>query len=126
MSFLILFVVTGSRCLKGVVVLNIQTHMVSGWCLGNVVNLEARERLLCVVAASIADLDGISWFGGDESYFAYHHVLSHNLLAALIFSGVLAWFSIKRFKCFWLYFGIFHFHLFLDYRKADEGEYQTW
>lgn len=39
--------------------MHIQTHIVSGWCAANLLDLTPRERALAMVAASAADLDGL-------------------------------------------------------------------
>ena len=40
--------------------MHVQTHILSGWCVGNLAPLSPRERLICMTAASIADLDGLT------------------------------------------------------------------
>ena len=95
--------------------MHVQTHVMSGWCLGNCWKLSPRERLFCMLAASLADLDGLSLLVSREWYWDYHHKLCHNLLFGLIVSVTLTLFSKARWKTFWIYLGLFHLHLVLDY-----------
>ena len=95
--------------------MHVQTHIMSGWCVGNLFNLTPRERLFCVLASSLADLDGLSLAFGWEAYQDYHHVLGHNLPFATLLTIGLTIFSTHRTKAALLYFILFHLHLFLDY-----------
>ena len=63
--------------------MHLQTHILSGWCLGNALPLTGRERLFCMLAASLADVDGLSRVLGQEAYWKYHHTLGHNLPVAV-------------------------------------------
>ena len=91
-----------------------QSHVLSGWCLGNYLNVGPRERLFCMIAAGCADLDAVSRLAGQEAYWDYHHVVGHNLLVGLVAAGVLAALSRYRFKGFLAYLGLFHMHLLMD------------
>jgi hypothetical protein len=62
---------------------HLQTHLMSGWCVGNLLPLGARERLFCMIAAAASDLDGIGRVFGEEAYWRYHHVVGHNLAFAI-------------------------------------------
>jgi|ERR1051326_6356312 hypothetical protein len=101
--------------------MHIQTHVMSGWCFGNLLNLTPRERLFCMLAASLPDLDGLGILTGQEAYWEYHHVVGHNLPAALLVAGILTFFSTNRRKVFWVYLGLFHLHLVLDYFGSGPG-----
>ena len=39
--------------------MHIPTHILSGWCTGNLFDFKPRERLFCMIAATAADLDGL-------------------------------------------------------------------
>ena len=54
--------------------MHVQTHVMSGWCLGNYAKLSPRERFCCMLAASWADLDGLGIVAGAEFYWEYHHM----------------------------------------------------
>ena len=103
--------------------MHIPTHILSGWVVGNVLPLGARERLLCMVAASVADVDGLGRLVKEEWYWEYHHVLGHNLLFTTTVAMVLAAVSSrgKRVIGFFAYFGLGHLHLLLDYLGSGPG-----
>lgn len=101
--------------------MHIQTHVLSGWCVANAFRLTARERLFAMLAASLADLDGIGIFIHPDYYMRWHHVAGHNLLWALLLSALLTIWSTHRMKAFCLYFALFHLHLFLDYFGSGPG-----
>ena len=108
--------------------MHIQTHVMSGWCLGNYAKLTPRERFCCMLAASWADLDGLGMLAGPEVYWEYHHKLCHNLSFGLLLSAVLALFSGRRWRAFIVYLGLFHLHLVIDYFGSgpDWGYYYLW
>lgn len=95
--------------------MHIQTHLLSGWCFGNLFCINNRERFFCILAAVLPDLDGIGAILGQEQYWDYHHILGHNLFAGLLFSGILTVFSMHRVKAFLLYIGLFHLHVLMDF-----------
>ena len=101
--------------------MHVQTHIMSGWCVGNWIGMTARERLCCMIAASVADLDGLGILFGQEAYWNYHHKLGHNLAFAVMVSAVLAWFSLRRVFAFALYMGLAHLHLLMDYFGSGPG-----
>jgi hypothetical protein len=93
---------------------HIQTHILSGWCVGNCFRLAPRERLMCMLAAGLADLDGLSILGGQTAYETYHHTLAHNLIFAVVCSFMLAAFSPHRVKALLIYLALMHLHLVMD------------
>ena len=101
--------------------MHVQTHVMSGWCVGNLVQLTPRERVFCMLAASLADLDGLGYFFSAETYWDYHHKLTHNLLFGLVLVGVLTAFSTHRLKAFLMFLALFHLHLVLDYFGSGPG-----
>ena len=94
--------------------MHIQTHLLSGWCAADLLELTPRERLFAMLAATVADLDGLGVVVSVDYYAAYHHLLGHNLLFGVITSGIFTFFSSHRLKAFGLYFALFHLHLVLD------------
>jgi inner membrane protein len=108
--------------------MQIQTHVMSGWCLGNYAKLTPRERFCCMLAASWADLDGLGILAGPEMYWEYHHKLCHNLPFGLLLSAGLMLFSGRRWRAFVVYLGLFHLHLVMDYFGSgpDWGFYYLW
>ena len=101
--------------------MHIQTHMLSGWCAANYLDLTARERFLCMAAASVSDLDGLGIVFGEEAYWRYHHVLGHNLPFAVLCSVAFALVSAHRWTVLLLSLALFHVHFVLDYYGSGPG-----
>jgi len=101
--------------------MHVQTHILSGWCLGNLLPLTARQRVMCMAAASVADLDGLSILGGQNAYWDYHHRLCHNLPFGLIACGAMALLGPRRLFSMLVYLALFHLHLIMDYFGSGPG-----
>ena len=101
--------------------MQIQTHVMSGWCVASWFDLDPRERFFAMIAAAAADLDGLGILVSYDAYAAYHHVLGHNLLFGIIVPALLTTFSTHRRKAFWLFLGLFPLHLILDYFGSGPG-----
>jgi inner membrane protein len=101
--------------------MHVQTHIMSGWCVGNLFPLNPRQRLMCMIAASIADLDGLGILAGQEAYWNYHHKLGHNLAFGVAACIVLALLSRARLMVFALYLALFHLHLVMDFFGSGPG-----
>ena len=102
--------------------MHVQTHILSGWCVGNLIpHFTARERLFCMFASSLADLDGLSILGGQEAWWDYHHTLCHNLPFGLVLCLALTAFSTHRASGFLVYLALFHLHLLMDYYGSGPG-----
>lgn len=95
--------------------MHIPTHILSGWCVGSLFRLSARERLFCMIAAAVPDVDGISILFGEEIYWDIHHVWGHNLLLGVLAAVMLAAFSSRPLRLGMLYLALFHLHLVMDY-----------
>ncbi len=98
------------------------THVLCSWMLAQ--RGETRRDRACITLAGIApDFDG---FGIIPDFFtkesleptnmwgAYHHVLGHNLGAALVIMVVVASVAKQRVLTVWLAGVSFHLHLFCD------------
>ena len=101
--------------------MHIPTHILSGWCLGNLLPLTARERAFCMVAAAAQDLDGLGIIVSQELYWDYHHKLGHCAAFGVLLSAGLTWLSARRALAFVTYFSLFHLHLILDYFGSGPG-----
>ena len=101
--------------------MHIQTHILSGWCAANYLELTPRERFLCMAAASASDPDGLGIIFGEEAYWRYHHVLGHNLLFAVVCSAAFALVSTHRLTVLLLSLALFHVHFVLDYYGSGPG-----
>lgn len=80
--------------------MHVQTHILSGWVFGNLLPLRPRERLLCMIAASAPDIDGLGILYSEELYWDLHHKLGHCLLFGVALAIALV---------------PFHLHLLMDY-----------
>jgi hypothetical protein len=95
--------------------MHVPTHILSGWCAASLLRLTPGERLGAMIAASAADIDGVSIVFGEGAYQAYHHLLGHNLLWALAVPVGLSAFATHKVKAFVLYLSLAHLHLVMDY-----------
>ena len=101
--------------------MHVQTHVMSGWCVGNLFPLTARQRLACMIAASAADLDGLGILFGQEAYWKYHHKLAHDLAFGLLICLVLTLISRGKLPVFCLLLALFHLHLLMDFFGSGPG-----
>jgi hypothetical protein len=101
--------------------MHIPTHILSGWCVGNCVQFSPRERLFCMTAAAIADVDGLGFFVSDELYWRFHHYLGHNLFFGVAVSLLMAAWSRRRLAAFAMYVTLFHLHLAMDLVGSGPG-----
>jgi hypothetical protein len=101
--------------------MHIQTHILSGWCVGNLFSLTARERMFCMIAAAAADVDGLGRVISEEMYWDYHHKLGHGAAFGVLMAVMLASFSTHRARSCAVYLALFHLHLVLDYFGSGPG-----
>lgn len=103
--------------------MHFQSHVMSGWCVGNLFKLDKRERFFCMFAACLADLDGLAILGGWGCYQDWHHVLGHNIAFCTLLSLGMAFFSKHRIKAFFIYAALFGMHMLMDLFGSGEGWY---
>ena len=104
--------------------MHIPTHILSGWCVGNLIGkFTARERMFCMVAAAVADVDGLGRIVSEELYWDFHHRLGHNVFFAAIVAGAMAAASTRgrRLVGFVIYLLLAHVHIVLDYFGSGPG-----
>lgn len=101
--------------------MHIQTHLMAGWCWGNCFNLNPRQRLITMLAATAADLDGLGMLVSTELYWDWHHKLMHNIFAGIALAVIGSAFAGKKLKMFVVLFAIFHLHLIMDLFGSGEG-----
>jgi len=111
------------------------THFLLGWMVANTGKLERRDRTIVTLAGVAPDLDAfgivpeiltrgtshpLPWFS------QYHHILGHNIAAALV-AGVIAWAVAKRrWRTALLALFSFHLHLFCDIIGAKGPDGYGW
>ena len=100
------------------------THFLAGWLVANSCSLNGRERAMITFAGVIPDVDGLGLIAdvvtaGSEHpltwYSDYHHVLGHNIGAAIIVTAVASILATRRrFIAGVLALVSFHLHLVCD------------
>jgi hypothetical protein len=103
--------------------MHIPTHIISGWCVGATLSTTPRERIACMMAASLADLDGAGIVFGQEHYQRWHHVFGHNVFYGIVLAGLCSRLahSGRRAWVFVLCLALFHLHLVMDYYGSGQG-----
>ena len=112
------------------------THALLSWLTANSApSLTRRERGLVTLAGVVPDLDAIGaipqlltarsahpvYWGSD-----LHHVHGHNLHAAAVTAGLVAWRAERRVLAGALAFAAFHLHLLCDLVGSRGGDGYTW
>jgi len=97
------------------------THALAGWCVGNLLRTTERERAACMAISLFPDVDGIGLVISQRAYLQWHHVLGHNLLVGLIASALLALLTRSDLRIGVLYLALFHFHLGMDLVGSGTG-----
>src|SRR5438874_7266388 len=87
------------------------THAFVSWWTANVIPLSRRDRLVVFLAGILPDLDGLTLLHSEEAYIRYHHVVSHNLLGCLLWTGFAALLAKQRARCAALACLCWHLHL---------------
>jgi len=98
------------------------THLLVGWGTAELAPLPRRDRALVALAGVLPDFDGagilVDFATGTAPsaglYAQYHHVLGHNLAAALVVSGLAFAWAERRALCAALVCLAFHLHLLGD------------
>ena len=101
--------------------MHVQTHLLSGWVAGNALPLGRRERLFCMAAATLPDVDGVGRVWSEELYFDLHHKLGHNVFFFALVAAVLAALSRRKPLAFAAYFVLGWLHFALDYLGSGPG-----
>jgi hypothetical protein len=102
------------------------THAFISWWTANVVALSRRDRLVVFLAGVLPDLDGLTLLRSEEAYIRYHHILAHNLLACLVWTGLAAALARQRAICSALTFLCWHLHLACDYFGSAGPGPEVW
>ena len=103
--------------------MNPATHLLASWALSTAdPQFTRRDRILITVAGIVPDIDGfgpLAWglFCGNaqELFSTYHHILSHNLVFALLVAVILATVGrAHRWRLAIYGFAAVHLHLLCD------------
>lgn len=118
--------------------MHVGTHFLTGWLVALPKGaLTPRERGAIACVGVAPDLDGLGllvdkvndWAGGESIYYeTWHHVLGHNLGAALVFSAVAAGPARRghRLAVALLAFLSVHSHLFFDLLGSRGSDGSQW
>jgi inner membrane protein len=99
------------------------THALAGWLVANAAVLDRRDRWIVTAASVAPDVDGLGLVvdfathsgSSPTQWFAeYHHVLTHNLLFALLVGGASLVLAKRRGVTVFLVLLVFHLHLLGD------------
>ncbi len=99
------------------------THFLMGWVVANTANLDRKERAAVTIAGVVPDIDGLGaivdsltrhWDKPLLWYSKYHHILAHNIGAALLVAAASFMLATRRWKTAALVFVSFHLHLLGD------------
>ncbi|MCX6954691.1 MAG: metal-dependent hydrolase [Verrucomicrobia bacterium] len=101
--------------------MHLATHVLAGWCLGNLLRLGKKERTWCIAASVLPDVDGLGLLAGVRAYQTYHHVLAHNLTLGLVATVGFARLARCSLKGAATFFALFHLHLVMDLFGSGPG-----
>jgi hypothetical protein len=90
------------------------THLLLGWTVANAADLGRKDRAIVTLAGVLPDADALVILGGAEWFGAYHHVVSHNVAAALVAALAAAALARRRVAVAALALVNFHLHLLGD------------
>jgi len=93
--------------------MQVPTHLAISWLIGYRLR-ERRDRCLVTWSGVVPDLDALSLLGGTAAYSEYHHVLTHNLVAAIAVAATSTAFARQRWKVLLLSLLAFHVYLICD------------
>ena len=112
------------------------THFFASWCLANSADIDQRDRFLVTIAGVIPDVDGlgaIAYLVTKDSaapsrlYHDYHHILCHNILAAIVFTTIVVLlFAHKKKVTAMLVFLSYHIHLLCDILGSSGPDGHQW
>ena len=98
-------------------------HLQYGWWFAHWGEFNRRERAAITLAGVGADLDGLALLAGGEAFHRYHHILFHNVGAALAMvglGGLLFW---RRPLVWLLVVFAFAMHIVEDYLTIGWNQY---
>ena len=112
--------------------MNIITHGLIGWGLGQRFAIEKREAAVYCIVSLIPDIDALGVVfdlikGGEAELFsAWHHKFGHNIFFGLFISVFAALVCSKKLRAGLLALIFFHLHLFCDLIGARGPDGDQW
>ena len=98
-------------------------HLQFGWWFAHWMKFGRADRAAIALAGAAPDLDGLSFLGGSDAYYTYHHILFHNIgtvIAVFVLGGIFWW---KR-KIVWLLVTFsFAMHVVEDYATSSWNQH---
>lgn len=111
-------------------------HLLASWLSAFPFGLAHRERRIVTLAGVSPDLDGVGWladrmapwWGVETDWYAtYHHLIAHNLLAALVIAGVASLLAkSRRAVVFGLSLFVVHLHFLCDVLGSKGPDGYQW
>jgi len=111
-------------------------HLLISWTFSSTVKWSRRERFLISVAGISPDIDGAGYIldkinlfiGKDTDFYGeFHHILSHNLIFAIIVAVICTYFAkIKRFHVGLFAFIVVHLHIIADLVGSKGPDDYSW
>ncbi len=110
-------------------------HFIISWVTANTVVLDRKSRICITLSGLLPDVDGFGYIfdklgaqlGYQSSYYeAYHHILGHNIFAALSVSILFAFACGKRWAVFFLSMLTFNLHILCDIAGARGPDGDQW
>jgi len=111
-------------------------HLLASWLVPYPFQFSLRERRAIALAGVTPDLDGVGWIvdrvsawgGASTDYYAqYHHLIAHNLSAALVLSLLASAFAAKhRLAVFLLSLFAVHLHFLCDVLGSRGSDGYQW
>ena len=71
--------------------MHLEAHALLGWAIANMVKGDRRTRVWCVAAASVPDLDALTYLAGADAYRDWHHTFGHNVFLWGIMTALAFW-----------------------------------
>ena len=100
---------------------HIPTHILSGWCVGNLLPLNGARAVVLHDRRRRRGRGRVGHRLRRAFYWDWHHKVGHNVFFAALLAGGLAAFSSRKWLAFVAYFILAHLHLVLDYFGSGPG-----
>ncbi|HEU4391603.1 MAG TPA: metal-dependent hydrolase [Blastocatellia bacterium] len=111
------------------------SHFLAGWIIANSYRLNRRDRALVTFAGVIPDVDGLGLIAEELTrgwehplawFSDYHHVLGHNIAAAIIVTMAAVMLATRRSIIAVLAVASFHLHLLCDLAGSRGPDGYQW